>query len=113
MGGQISGWFYENYWAAKYEWVILPEISGVFVLVLWGGKLGNGQIDAGKKFGIRRIARSCRYIAFNAISCGTFDVVYAAVHPETLFPASIIVTGGLFKNSALPRVFSNESLSFQ
>lgn len=46
-----------------------------------------------------RFEHNCRYIAFNAVSCGTFDVVYAAIHPEALFPASVVVIGGIFKDT--------------
>lgn len=49
-----------------------------------------------------RFKLPCRYIAFNAVSCGVFDVVYAAVHPEALFPASVMVIGGIFKDAIAP-----------
>ncbi|KAH7699225.1 hypothetical protein AAVH_33671, partial [Aphelenchoides avenae] len=42
------------------------------------------------------------YVAFNAISCGIFDVIYAAIHPEFLFPAPIIASGGMFKGTIVP-----------
>lgn len=52
--------------------------------------------------GIQRFKLPSRYIAFNAISCGTLDVVYAATHPEALFPAPILVAGGIFKDAIAP-----------
>lgn len=49
-----------------------------------------------------QLTHPCRYVALNAISCGIFDVIYAAIHPEFLFPAPIIASGGMFKGTIVP-----------
>lgn len=36
------------------------------------------------------------------MSCGTFDLVYVAIHPEFLFPTPIVLLGGLFKDTVVP-----------
>lgn len=52
-----------------------------------------------------RLKLPYRYIALNAVCCGTFDVVYAAVHPEVLFPVPVLAVGGMFKDTVVPDFF--------
>lgn len=39
----------------------------------------------------------CRFIIFNSASCAIYDILFAAGHPEPLFPAPLIAAGGIFR----------------
>lgn len=75
-------------------------------------KCGNEQtVDSAVNFSHRLFTHSRRYIASNAISCGTFDIVYAVIHPQVLFPAPIIVGGGIFKDKVVPDFLARLGIS--
>ncbi|KAI1692580.1 serpentine type 7TM GPCR chemoreceptor srh domain-containing protein [Ditylenchus destructor] len=46
------------------------------------------------------------YIIFNAISCAGFDLIYGLVHPEPVFPLTIVMSGGLLKHWIIPTYMS-------
>ncbi|KAI1698027.1 serpentine type 7TM GPCR chemoreceptor srh domain-containing protein [Ditylenchus destructor] len=47
-----------------------------------------------------------KYIIFNAISCAGFDLIYGLVHPEPVFPLTIVMSGGLLKHWIIPTYMS-------